>query len=1079
MTRRPDDPPADTVTCTITLFPANAEQIVGSNMFVAGAISIGDDVKPNAQGTFTLFGGALFDDNSDTRDVVADDTGQIPAQNFTSAIIGSGSVRLTPTDPAGTPSQKFFAFIKGATPPSVDLRVDRDAAPANGFAEITATATLTRAGLPVTDGNILFELLGMSKARFADDDSGKTSKEVPVDASGQAVARIVDTTPQAGVLRASGTDKYAGAAPATQDIAFTTPPDLKLDLSPREVTFDAAQNGATISIIVTGADKAGVAGATVHLEVKGAGAFFETYMADKITVVTNDEGRASVTVNAYTWSSGPVYGSVTAPPAVGADPETAEDQIRYTSKVPDKLTIGVAAIEYAEDAQQTTWATVKSGGAIGLGGPASLAGRVRISARYMLDDNPWDGYGGMVFAVDGRSHALLMQPLTDPPDPPENAAGGLKGMYNQPPEGAFVPDNSADKGHTPAQMWLQDGYKETVALSITPGAGAESVVSITPKVEFGPAWAGVTKVEVNFVPGGGRVASIYQNGLHQAAIQVVLTLADAFGTVLTEHNYPTADEVLAAVQLVDFTTGGPYSTTEKPARGQFGFVEVGQTSNCFDKQIPEMSGLAPARAAATPEDGQVTFAGGKATIYYYLVFNDQGGARLPGTTVGAVVNPGYPYDGGQIRTFTHAGAADSANTVMISSHGTAEYTLNDLTQSVVRQEGPYETDAGPHVYNGSEAAGNCVRRWDATVSFGNSRFGSDLFGAFLPSSSMLGPDDDHGARSTDGSVFYDIKRGAFQTRAYFWQDNNYLVSDEDYDNDAMDRGVSITAPAKTQDITLDGVETMTRASGLTGKIGMTVAAGFGDLGQSAGTWKPTKFKLVDRYGNVAGEYYLNMNLPQPSVLLSHMDGSGWLPLASAAADSGPGTIAGSAITISRVATTDDEGKDYGNQKTELGLTTTPSSGQSFVGGLPATFINPGTGWTLTPVKDGATLNNEQLYRMSGVFQGATNTITTFNSKDNNDDGYHLVIGVADAGKGDHVQLKPNWANGTVMIFAAKSADASTDGTYWRWSGVTQQKDLFDVMVFGYPYGPQQSLMALWKFDVGGQSRADPPPPGNP
>lgn len=1072
MTDRPDDPPAGSATCAITLLPVNAQQIVGSDMTVSGAISVGGVAQPGATGTFTLLGGALFNSTgAATCDVTADDVGQIPPETFTWDQAGLGKVRLTPTSPAGAPGLRDYTFINGSPLPTVGLEVDRNQAPANGFSEIVATASLTNAGVAVTDGSILFELPGLSSARFADDDSGQSSKVVPVDGRGQAVVAIVDTVVQQGAVRASAVGKYSQASPGLQDIAFTVLPDLTLSLSPRTVTFNAAEGGAVIAISVTGTGGIGVPYAPVNLSVIGGDAYFDAYNSNATLVVTNADGKASVTLNAFTWGGGLVFGSVEMVPPGGSAPQTAVDQVSYTSAAPPGLSLNISAIEYATDGAFDSWTSLDAKGATCAGGPATLSGRVRVSAQYMLRGAPWNGYGDMVFSVDAQSHAQLMAPFALPPDPPVFPAAAVTATYNPPQPDQFVPDNS-ETGHAPAQVWMQDGVTETALLALTPGPGAESARGNSAPIVFGQAWAGVTKVVVNFVGGGGQVAGIYQNGLHQAAIQVVLTLEDVFAQDLTDDNRPTAQQVMDAVQLMDFGASSNYSMAGRPAaRGQFAFVGVGQTSNCFDKQIPAMSGMTPVRAAMMPDDGP-TFYENKATISYYLVFNDQGSGRLPGTTVGMVVNPAYPYAGGKVLKFNQANGADSATTVQINSRGTLAYADSDLLQSVIRRKGPSETDAGPNVYNGNDAAGNYVRLWDITVSLRNSRYGVDLFGAFLPSSSLPAPGD-AATRSTADSVFYDVKRGAFQTKAYLWQENNYLVSEDDYDDDAMDSGVGLTVPAG-QNITLDGVASLSRQAVGAGEIGITVAAGFGDLGPSAGTWKPMAFKLVDRYGNATDEYRVNLALPQPPTLLGDMANGSWLPLTSAAPDDAPEIIADTGVTISRVATVDAGGSDYGNQKKQLGWDTTPSAGQSFVGGLPATFISPGTSWVLEQV-NAATSNNEKLYGMSGTFQGATTYITTFNSKDNNSSGYHMVIGVTDAGKRDYIQLKPCWNTGTAMIFATKSAGTPTDGTCWQWSGTTDQKNLFNVMVFGYPYGAPPSQMALWTFDVYGQSKMTDPP----
>jgi len=357
------------------------------------------------------------------------------------------------------------------------------------------------------------------------------------------------------------------------------------------------------------------------------------------------------------------------------------------------------------------------------------------------------------------------------------------------------------------------------------------------------------------------------------------------------------------------------------------------------------------------------------------------------------------------------------------------------------------------------------------VSLANTgRSAPTLFGAFMT------PSVTQSSRETEDCVIHDIKWGGYQTKAYFWQNNNYLISENDYNINKMDSGEEVKKP-DGQSMTLAGVtlpaDDMAPPAIGRNEICVTIVAGFGDLERSAGKWNPMKLKLVDCYGNVSDEFQLNPNVPQPGFLLNNMANNSWLPLSNNVSATAPAVITSGGVKVNRVTTTDNKGNDNKDQERNMYWQDPGAPQRKLVGGLPLSATSSTDRWTLTPV-DASKPTNERLYRMSGTFGGQTYYTLSYNSK-TSDSGYPVVVGVTDVNSGDYVLLKPYWAQGAIMIYAVRNGAVSTDGTYWQWD-TAEGTDALPVMVFSHRYGASVSPMSVWTFDVSGQSAANSPPP---
>ena len=1072
MTKSIDNTDVTSVTAAVTLRPE--QQLIGRDINVSGTISNNGTALPRAKALLTLDGPATFYDGSQKKDVQSDDTGQIAPVPIKCGTQGGGSVTLAPVEPDGLSDQKQYDFVTQDASPKVTLSLNPNTAWADGIHKITANATLTNNDVPMA-GYMTFDLIGAAGASFEGPPPGQRQQVVQVGPGGDASVNIVDSTAEAGTVKATGSGAFDGTPSAASPFTFTTPPDVTISLSPRTVNFEAATSGAPIYIEVY-ANGEPLAGQAVMLEIGDSAnpAFFNPGQTKSITVTTGPEGKATAIINAFTWCSGTVSAKV------DYNGSSSFDSVDYNSTVPVGLKVDITDVEYCKINDQNTWyppkmeeVKVKDGNGSdatieAYGVPATKNSYVKVHVQYKLNDSPWAGYGQIVFSVD--SNALLSENISSP-----KWQNTVSAMYNTPDE------NYISSGEKWAEVFMQDGVIELVKLTYQGDPAVIAVTTDTQKttnVNFGAAWAVATNGQVQFIGSGAAYAKIYQNGVHQAAVLITFTLADFANKDLTEANMPSIEDVKSAIKLIDFKSSEAYSVLNSSTH--FSSVQYGFTSNNFAKEIQSGGSMVVPSMVTSGADGS-QFDGPKVKLYYYITFDNDGVSGLLSTMVGMNVQPTSPYAGVSRYSFSAKGGSSSAQTVQINGLFPLTYGNDgDVVQVVTASVNPSTQNAGSVNKNGPDPIENYQRRWDATVTL-NDQYGSKLFGAFISDANV--DTNNNTPVSTEDCVFFDVKRGMYQIKAYLWQTNLYLISEDDYQGDVMDPSSKVTAPDKTQTMTLDGVtlagDSMTNLKVSDYAIGITVVAGFGDLGPSANTWRNTKLKLVDIYGNATAEYSLNLNLPSPGALMSTMNntnGNGWKPLTLARIGGGPSSIPGQGVEISRLVTSDDQNKDYGNQEKNLYWGNAGKDMVTQAGGRPVSAVLSSNLWTLT-LANSQQLNNQKLYKMSALYNGAEYYIMTFGSNVS-DKGYHPVVGVVDVNSSECVQLKPYWNDGTVMIFAAKDSNTQTDGTYWRWSGVTDGMQNDSVMVFGYKYG-DATAMALWVFDVGGQAQMDiPQPPQN-
>ncbi|MBN9044511.1 MAG: hypothetical protein J0H18_02440 [Rhizobiales bacterium] len=151
---------------------------------------------------------------------------------------------------------------------------------------------------------------------------------------------------------------------------------------------------------------------------------------------------------------------------------------------------------------------------------------------------------------------------------------------------------------------------------------------------FGPAWWGLTALQVSFYGAGDNQASayIFRNGLHQAAVRIMMTLLDRQGVPLTGDNQPTIDEVMRLTELCNFVDGTVFGGDDPT----FANVLATYAPNEFEKQIDTSSMTSMADAG----EGNYIRNGVAAFTAYVSVKPDFGYRTL---RIGQIFSPGdYP-----------------------------------------------------------------------------------------------------------------------------------------------------------------------------------------------------------------------------------------------------------------------------------------------------------------------------------------------------------------------------------------------------------------------------------------------------
>ncbi|MGE8657406.1 MAG: Ig-like domain-containing protein [Achromobacter sp.] len=222
---------------------------------------------------------------------------------------------------------------------------------------------------------------------------------------------------------------------------------------------------------------------------------------------------------------------------------------------------------------------------------------------------------------------------------------------------------------------------------------------------FNNAWANVSKITATF--GGVGPATIFKNGLHQAALVLNITLVDGAGEQLTDDNSPEFSQFLKNVWFIDY-----YS------REELSWLTFSAVKNQFSAQL--YSGRASG-AAIDPPPGSHGIENGVVRLTYYVSCSERttsavdiGQRFRPTAGFGVNVAPPknhdiYNADGAN----EQGGLSERATLTLLSA---ITYTPQDLDCQATLRTNADTNDAG--ITDPSEPApeGNCSRQIDYAFS---------------------------------------------------------------------------------------------------------------------------------------------------------------------------------------------------------------------------------------------------------------------------------------------------------------------------------------------------------------------------
>jgi hypothetical protein len=344
-------------------------------------------------------------------------------------------------------------------------------------------------------------------------------------------------------------------------------------------------------------------------------------------------------------------------------------------------------------------------------------------------------------------------------------------------------------------------------------------------------WAGLINFQAYFDGFTSRSTQtyVYANGRNQAVLCIELVLADGTGTRLTNANSPTIDEVLNAIDIIDYNTGDVLGAGTVAG---WSFTSVG---NAFHKQLI-VNSSATEELDGTP-DGNNTIANGLAKVVFYISCDDSalGETALLGVRV-------TPEDGDGIDGIPVENSKDGKfhKPVSLISRAPITYRLTDLEITGQRIRHPNEVDGTLAFTNGDDPDdGNYWRQFDYHIAFSQSamsRYGTHLYRTVLESDDAYDNECSFGERRT----------GYFAYKGYFWPKNIYADVNS---ASPMAPNSRTTFPMSSRGISGKTATVTTEANKLF--LTMFCSAGGGISFQY--TKIPLIITLYDEYGN-AGKF---------------------------------------------------------------------------------------------------------------------------------------------------------------------------------------------------------------------------------
>ncbi|GLU29500.1 hypothetical protein [Brucella sp. NBRC 12950] len=347
----------------------------------------------------------------------------------------------------------------------------------------------------------------------------------------------------------------------------------------------------------------------------------------------------------------------------------------------------------------------------------------------------------------------------------------------------------------------------------------------------GSKWGTITNFQAYFDGFTSRNTQtfVYANGRNQAVLCMEMILADSTGTRLTNDNSPTIEEVLNAIDIIDYNTGDVLGAGTVAG---WSFTSVG---NVFHKQLTVNPSTAEELDGTA--DGNNTLVNGLAKVVFYISCDDSalGETALLGVRVTPEDSDGFdgiPVENSKDGTFHKP--------VSLISRAPITYRLSDLEITGQRIRHPNEVDGTLAFTAGDDPDdGNYWRQFDYHITLSQSamtRYGTHLYRTVLESDDAYYNEYSFGERRT----------GYFAYKGYFWSKNVYTDVNS---TSPMVPNTRTTFPMSSRGISGKTATVTTEAN----KLFMTMFCSAGGGISFQYTKIPLIITLYDEYGN-AGKF---------------------------------------------------------------------------------------------------------------------------------------------------------------------------------------------------------------------------------
>ncbi|HDL6968299.1 TPA: Ig-like domain-containing protein [Yersinia enterocolitica] len=710
----------------------------------------------------------------------------------------------------------------GAT---INLVLESNDALNNGKAEITAVATVTQADkrTPISGVTVYFILLESNNAVFTGTD-GKNQITGNTDERGTISKAFTDTMAETGEVHVyiiiEGGDKPSN----NKEFVFKSPEPDKLVLTLDKAQAEANGKTAITATATVTENNIKLGEQKIHFVLPDSAAVFTDKNSGtdpngySITWgITDENGQVSKPFTDSTWEQGEVHAYFDLG-VIGNVDNKVDDNADFLFTEPTSLTIQMQPLTCITKNGSGQNVVIENNKTVADGVARFIASAIitvedvdNATQRIPLQNT------SVVFELPDGGHTKFT--LTS-----DDIANGATSYV------VTAKTDSNGKASTPA---FTSSYIGTGTINAYVVAHAGSKKQDNKPFSFTDPWQNITDLYSKFA-GGVNTALIYANGLHQAQLQLKLTLAslDA-GEILVTSNQPDLETVANSIKFINYENLDPLGD------GTLNGWHVSRIPNIYDKHLLGQNMAALEQELSNESLWVDRVENGIAYLtYYFTCDSDQSNKYLQlGMTItpsAANADPIYNALGNNSNWF-HDPVSLQANPEIV-------YNTSHLN-IVPRRAGR----SGEHDDYATEDSDNLWRHWDYQVRFNDgvfSQYGTSIFRCVLceETEKLL----THKPFTRVSNMFYNFA-------GYFWPNNVYdsngkqLASSDSY-------SVRLGAePTKCINLPSNNTNTLYfTLYSVFGNGGVTEdgdAPGTGELSVSGYNFVSSRITLFDQYGN--------------------------------------------------------------------------------------------------------------------------------------------------------------------------------------------------------------------------------------